>query len=191
MAMYFSQALESRRYDISRLLMIGMLIAVPLAILWGYWFCTASIPVYERTRQLRISDNEFIRKVFPRTDGGGIRTRSLRTREILAIFPTKAMKKIARHQRGYFFPKTGSGKQIGAVPLIVTEAVPLSSEGKNRVTLLAEYPVDSADLFTDKTEGEVCIAVGETTPMKFLAQLSGLFEEKTLSVAFSSQRATQ
>jgi hypothetical protein len=191
MAMYFSQALESRRHDISRLLMVGMLIAVPFAVLWGYWFCTASIPVYETSRQFRISEKELTRKFFPRTGNGGMRTQSLRTRKILAVFSTEAVKKIARHQKGYFFPNTGHTKQTGAVPLTVTQVVPVSYEGNNRVTLRAEYPVDRADPFADTTEGEVCIAVGETTPLKFLAQLSGLIEENTLSVAFLSQRTAQ
>ncbi|MCI5139621.1 MAG: hypothetical protein D3922_14695, partial [Candidatus Electrothrix sp. AR1] len=115
MAIFFSQTLESRHYDVSRLFMIGMLVAVPFSVLWGYWFCTASIPVYETTRQFSVSDNELIRKTFSRTGGGGMRTQSLKSRKIFAVFSEKAKKNITRYQQGYFFPETGKNKKAGAV----------------------------------------------------------------------------
>ena len=191
MAMSFSQTLESRHYDVSRLFMIGMLVAVPFSVLWGYWFCTASIPVYETTRQFRVSDNELIRKKFSRTGGGGMRTQSLKSRKIFAIFSAKAKKNITRYQQGYFFPETGKNKKAGAIPLTVFEIIPRHSGENDRVVLLAEYPADQTDPFADRTEGEVCIAVGQTTPMKILAQASGLLKEKTLPLAFLSQRTAQ
>ena len=113
MAISFSQTLESRHYDISRLFMIGMLVAVPFSVLWGYWFCTASVPVYETTRQFSVSDNELIRKAFPRTGGGGMRTQSLKSRKIFAVFSAKAGKNITRYQQGYFFPEAKKIKRPG------------------------------------------------------------------------------
>ena len=200
MAISFSQTLESRRYDISRLFMVGMLVAVPFAVVWGYWFCTASIPVYETSRQVRISDKELTRKAFSSRGGGGRRAQSLKNKKIFADFPAKAMKNIERHQQGYFFPEDGSNKQAGAVSVTVSEVVPVSSDksgqdgqqGQNgqrgQVVLLAEYPADRADPFAGRTAGKICIAVGQTTPMKILARTSGLLQPERLPIAYHSQR---
>ncbi|MCI5140751.1 MAG: hypothetical protein D3909_03285 [Candidatus Electrothrix sp. ATG1] len=191
MAIPFSQTLESRRYDISKLFMIGMLVAVPFSVLWGYWFCTASVPVYETTRRFRISDKEVIRNFFPRTGGGGMRTQSLKNRKIFAVFPAKAIKNITRYQQGYFFPEPGEDTKSGAVLLTVLDIIPGHFGKKDQVVLLAEYPVDQTFPFADRTEGKICIAVGQTTPMKILAQSSGLLQEKSLPVTYLSQRTAQ
>ncbi|MCI5207343.1 MAG: hypothetical protein D3910_00775, partial [Candidatus Electrothrix sp. ATG2] len=157
----------------------------------GYWFCTASVPVYETTRQFRISDNEVIRKIFPRTGGGGMRTQSLKNRKIFAVFPAKAIKNITRYQQGYFFPEPGEDTKSGAVLLTVLDIIPGHFGKKDQVVLLAEYPVDQTFPFADRTEGRVCIAVGQTTPMKILAQSSGLLQEKSLPITFLPRRTAQ
>ncbi|MGB5687078.1 MAG: hypothetical protein WBM35_14820, partial [Candidatus Electrothrix sp.] len=162
--------------------------------LWGYWFCTASIPVYETSRQVRVSDKELTRKAFSSTGGGARRAQSLKNKKIFADFSAKAIKNIERHQQGYFFPEDGSNKQSGAVSVTVSEVVPVPSDksGQNeqggQVVLLAEYPADRADPFAGRTAGKICIAVGQTTPMKILARTSGLLKPERLPVAYHSQR---
>ena len=190
MAIPFSQTLESRRYDIIRLFMIGMLVAVPFSVLWGYWFCTASIPVYETTDQFRISDNEVTRKTFPDTGWGGVRTQFVKQRKIIAVFPAKSAAHIVRHQQGYFFPETTGNKQGKAVPLTVFSVMPMPS-GDKKVILLAEYSADQADPFANQQAGKVSITVDQTTPMKMLAQSSGLLKEKGFPLTFVSSGTPQ
>jgi hypothetical protein len=189
MPIAFSQTLESRRYDIIRLFMIGMLIAVPFSVLWGYWFCTASITVYETADQFRVSENEVVRKTFPGTGWGEMRTQSVRHRKIFAVFPEKSAAHIARHQQGYFFPKATHNKQARAIPLKVFHVMPTPS-GSEEVVLLAESPANKPDPFVEQREGKVCIVVGQAPPIKFLARLSGVLKEKNLPVAFFSQKTT-
>ncbi|MCI5119485.1 MAG: hypothetical protein D3913_16420, partial [Candidatus Electrothrix sp. LOE1_4_5] len=88
MAIPFSQTLESRHPDPIRLLMFGMLVAVPLALLWAWWFLTTPIPVYESSTQIRVANttstvNRFSGK------GGAMRMQPLKYRTVTAVFPKK------------------------------------------------------------------------------------------------------
>ncbi len=109
----------------------------------------------------------------------------------MLFFPQRQEKNITRYQQGYFFPEAEKNKKAGAVLLTVFEIIPRRSGKNDRVVLLAEYPADQTDPFAHQTEGEICIAVGQTTPMKILAQSSGLLKEKSLPIAFLSQRTAQ
>jgi glutamine cyclotransferase len=56
MAIPFSQTLESRRPDIFRLFMAGILLTAPLAILWGWWLLTVPFPVYKTSLRNRMTN---------------------------------------------------------------------------------------------------------------------------------------
>ena len=69
MAIPFSQTLESRHTDLSRLFMFGMVIAVPLALAWSWWFLTTPIPVYESSTRVHVSGNTLTKNSFTRNGG--------------------------------------------------------------------------------------------------------------------------
>jgi len=178
MAIPFSQTLESRHPDISRLFMFGMLLAVPLALAWGWWFLTTPIPVYENSDQIRIADNAPVRNSFS-DNGGAMRMRSLRSREIIAVFPEKSLDKIARKQQGYFFPEQTKGKQAAAIPVTVI-GIPRGFVRKTgEVILQAEYPADQPDPFLNlnRKQGTIRIAVDQITPARMLARSSGMHRD--------------
>jgi hypothetical protein len=189
MAIPFSQTLESRHPDISRLLMFGMLLAVPLALAWGWWFLTAPIPVYESSTQVHISDNTLTGNSFAGS-GGAMRVRSLRSREITAVFSQKSLEKIAGKQQGYFFPEQTKGKQAAAIPVIPVTVVGIPrgfARKAGEVTLRAEYPADQPDPFLNLKQRTIRIAVNQITPAQMLARSSGLHSD-TGPVSFARRK---
>ena len=182
----FSQTLESRRPDLSRLFMFGMLLAVPLALAWGWWFLTTPIPVYESSTEVHVSDNTLTGNSFAGS-GGAMRVRSLRSRKIIAVFPQKSLDKIAGKQQGYFFPEPTKGKQDAVIPVTVVDIPRGFLRSTGEVTLQAEYPADQPDPFLNRKQGEIRIAVDRITPARLLARSSGLRRD-TGPVSFARRK---
>jgi hypothetical protein len=174
MAKPFSQTLESRHFDLSRLFMFGMLFAVPLALVWSWWFLTAPIPLYENGVQVRLTGKPQISRDFS-GNGGARRVRSLKSRKIVVVFPEQAAGKIFLGQRGHFFPATGKEKKSDPIPLTVVAIPRASSPKPGEITLKAEYPADQPDPFVDRIEdARIRIGTGQTNPARILARSSGL-----------------
>lgn len=193
MAIPFSQTLESRHPDLIRLLMFGMVIAAPLALMWGWWFLTTPIPVYESSTQVHIADNELVRNSFSGS-GGAMRIRPLKYRTVTAVFPEKSLDSISRQQQGYFFPEQikNDQRRRGAIPVTVVDIPRGFLRGTGKVTLLAEYPADQPDPFADLplTGGQIRVAVDQITPAHILVNASGLRQDKEKSwpVSYARQK---
>jgi hypothetical protein len=189
MAIPFSQTLESRHPDFIRLLMFSMVIVVPLALMWGWWFLTAPIPVYESSSQVHISDNTLTRTSFANSSGAR-RTQLLRSRDITAVFPEESLDRFSRQQQGYFFPKLTKEKQRGGILVTIVEIPRGFYRKTGKVTLQAQYPADQPDPFANLplTGGQVRVAVDRITPAHLLARVSGLHNDQKKSGPVSYSR---
>ncbi len=192
MAIPFSQTLESRHPDPIRLLMFSMVIVVPLALMWGWWFLTTPIPVYESSTQVHISDNTLTGNSFS-GNGGAMRMQPLKYRTVTAVFPEKSLDSISRQQQGYFFPEQAKDDhRCGAIPVTVVDIPRGFLHETGEVTLQAQYPADQPDPFAELplTGGQVRVAVDQITPAHILVNASGLRknQEKNRPVSYARRR---
>ena len=184
MANPFSQTMRSLHTDNFRVSLIGLITAIALGAVWGYWFFTAKVTFYETSKSVHVTNNEAIVTEFP-SDRGAVtqRTFSIRRRVVVVRFSPEAMETIRRDQTAFLRLDGKIGKQVGAIPARVTDITYLP-QGGGRVELLAEVKADAPNPFEEGVGGEAKIEVEYVTPVLLVLRASGLLTE-TAPTSFS------
>lgn len=165
--------MASRRADFFYVWVAAMLAAVISALMWGHWFFTSPITIYETSRKLRITDQESVRMRFPgKQQDGAVRMQSFRKRLILADFPPKALERIKPGQTAYVYVRDRIGERTLAVPAtVIADFAPKALERtrpgqtvhvyvKDRTgnrTFSIPVPVIEMARSRNKTEGQVIL----------------------------------
>lgn len=181
----FSRTLRSLKHEKSTryIAQIGLSITLVLALLWGNWFLTEPLLIYETSHEISVTSEEATVIQTPQNEAGAVRPRSLQKRVILAKFPSAAMERIQPGQSAFLRLK---GQEQRAIPAVVVEIMdaPTSKQGLVKLHTLLEsahyYP------FTSEEQGEITIERIRGVPAHWILRASGLTIE-TPSVSVSPQ----
>ncbi|MDM8560046.1 hypothetical protein [Candidatus Parabeggiatoa sp. HSG14] len=183
MATPFSRTTRSLDTDNYYISLIGLGIAILLAIVWGNWFFTATITSYEVSQKVYVTDKEDFVSQFPKK-GRGVRVQLVRRRQILAEFPQKAIENIHPGQLAYVRLKGKIGKQAGPIPATVTNVKGAIGLEKGKVELRADINADAQNPFKKGEALNVKIEVEHVTPATLVLRASGLLTDApSLSVS--------
>lgn len=176
MATPFSRTIRSLELDSSNnyIYLLLLLIAIVLAIMWGYWFFTAQLLSYEVSRDISITPEESTITQFPQEGVGAIRPQLLQKRTILAKFPTAVIKNIQLGQFA-FLRLDGKGKQLGAIPAVVVEIINSPDSDQGIVKLHTLIVTAKPYPFEGNESGEIAIEHNCGVPAHLVLPASGLF----------------
>jgi len=118
MARPFSLTMRSMESDHPKTFMVVLSIAVLVVCAWNIWFFGAKISVYEMSINAMVAAQP--EKIIPSFSGPG-RVVELKQNDIIANFPMHMENRIARGQRGLFFPIQKKGELSEAVNCVIVE----------------------------------------------------------------------
>lgn len=178
MAIPFSCTIRSLELESSKnyISLIGLLITLSLAIMWGYWFFTVPIFSYEVSHEISVTSEEESITRFPQENVGALRPQTLQKRTILAKYPTTVIKNLQPSQTA-FLRLDGPGKQRKAIPVVVVETMDSPDPDKGIVklhTMIEETPFYP---FEGNEQGEIFIGRNRGVPAHFVLRASGLLTE--------------
>jgi hypothetical protein len=184
MATSFSRTIRSLEGDNYYFSLIGLLVAIVLAMFWGYWFFTAKIVSYEISQDLQVTDENMIIHQFPKT--GSLRVQEIHRRFLNADFPVSTLSKIHSGQKAWVHLKGEYGQSIQPLPAEVVRVRP--TWGAKPAHAVLQFDLDSSSnrLVETGMGGEVKIEVQEKTPAQFVLHAAGLLN-KTPQLSSSPQ----
>ncbi len=173
MATPFSRTIRSLSTDNYYSSLVGLSIAILLALIWTHWFLTAPIVSYEISEQVNVTSKESLTSQFPNTAGGAKRVQVIRQRIIHAEFQNEALEKI-RPGQAAFLRLSGISRPISAT---VINVIYPTIGSKGTVVLLASIDAAKPNPFIEGEGGKVQIDVEHITPAAFILKASGLLTE--------------
>jgi hypothetical protein len=123
MATPFSRTIRSLQIDNYYISLAGLLVAILLLVIWGYWFFTAKIVFYESSQAVSVTGQEFLTHKFPKTDSQIIRAQVIRERLIIAEFPFEPPETIKVGQAAFIRLDGKVGKKTGPIPATVVNII--------------------------------------------------------------------
>lgn len=173
MATPFSRTIRSLSTDNYYSSLVGLGIAILLALIWTHWFITAPIVSYEISEQVNITSKESLTSQFTNTAGVAKRVQIIRQRIIHAEFKKEALEKI-RPGQAAFLRISGISHPISAT---VINVIYPTIGSKGTVILLASIDAAKPNPFIEGEGGKVQIDVEHITPAAFILKASGLLTE--------------
>jgi hypothetical protein len=184
MATPFSRTIRSLESDNYYFSLIGLLIAIVLAMLWGYWFFTAKIVSYETSQDLQVTDEKMIIHQFPKK--APLRVQEFHRRFLNAYFPLTTLSKIHPGQKAWVHLQGEYGQSIHPLPAKVARVLPAWGTKPAHAVLQLDLDSSTNRLVETGMGGEVKIEVQEKTPAQFVLHAAGLLN-KTPQLSSSPQ----
>jgi len=186
MATPFSRTIRSLQIDNYYISLAGLLVAILLLVMWGYWFFTAKMTFYESSQSVSVTGKEFLTHQFPKMDSQVTRAQVIRERLIIAEFPSESPETIKVGQTAFVRLDGKVGKKTGTIPATVVNVIHPVGQEEETVVLRAGIDVAAPNPFKEGGGGEVKIEVEHLTPATLVLRASGLLTE-TAPVSYSSQ----
>lgn len=172
MATPFSNTLRSLDADQGPWPLTGLITAMLLAAVWGYWLFSAGLVSYESSRALTVSSETRQRSHFPR---GETRTQTFSRQTLSAQFSPAAATNIHPGQRA-FVRWDDTATPVSATVRRVENRPGFGPPGRP-ITVILNAETDAAAAFVPGGAGEVKIEVEHRTPATVILQASGLLTE--------------
>ena len=167
MARPFSLTMRSMETDHPKTVMAVLSIAILVVCAWNIWFFCAKISVYEMSINAMVDEHP--EKIIPSFSGPG-RIVETRQNHIIASFPIRMKNRIARGQRGLFFPIMKQGEFSEGVNCVIVEI----EIKKDKESIQAILKTKQSKYFPvhlqPETSGLIKLEVDRLTPFSLLLQ---------------------
>jgi len=184
MATPFSRIIRSLEDDNFYFSLLGLFIAITLAIFWGYWFFSAKIVSYETSQYLQLTDEKRMIRQFP--SNGPLRVQEISRRFLKAYFSPLTLRKIHPGQKAWVRLKEKYGQLIDPLPAIVMQVLPARESQPGYAVLQLDLDPSIDRLVESGVGGEAQIEVAQQTPAQLVLHTAG-FLKKTSSISTSPQ----